>query len=172
MKTVKFRSFSDLPSATFSPCGEKIYKYKYLDKKDGKLKEGERNMDEMIQSSLPKTEYKKLYEQGERFNDDGSGIYLDTAKYGNDFDSISNYFKGLADSIREKMQGSVDIGIQQTVQQSKEQVAEVSATSGSDTKESGKTGGEQWEFELLIKRLCKNCWGEFTAQSFQSSLYS
>ena len=137
------RSFVDLPVAKFSKPGKAVYKYQYLDKTDGKLKDGERNMQQMITSSLAQCEYKKLYNEGERFNDDREFVYLDTAKYGNDFDSISNYFKGLANSLRQKVQSSGDTGAQQVVQQPKEQVAEVLATSGSITKESGETGGDK-----------------------------
>jgi hypothetical protein len=92
-----------LPSDTYSsPVGSPVYEWEYLDA-DGKVQREKQNVQEKIQSYERQTRYKELFEKGELEND-GSGLYMDITKLGDDYSGLDEYFSGLVNRLKAEVQ--------------------------------------------------------------------
>lgn len=78
------------------PCasGQKIYEWCYL-ADNGEIKKDKRNIFEEVQSYKDQVNYKKRIEQegeGAYINENNdNGMYLDTTKFGDDYNSVKQY---------------------------------------------------------------------------------
>jgi hypothetical protein len=81
---------------------QEIYEWTYIDE-DGKLKKDKKNVQEEIQSYLPRTDYKAQIQRGELELTENAGIYQDFRNIPDDTVAIYDYLNTLANLPQEQV---------------------------------------------------------------------
>jgi hypothetical protein len=81
---------------------QEIYEWSYLDE-DGKLKKDKKNIQEEIQSYLPRTDYKAQIKRGELELTENGAIHQDFRNIPNDTVAIYDYLNTLANLPQEQV---------------------------------------------------------------------